>query len=71
MFDRITFDPEILEGRACVRGLAISVFEITHLMDQGVTTEQILQRYPELEAQDLTQAREYAAWLAQEELASI
>jgi len=46
MFDRITFDPEILDGRACVRGLAISVFEITHLIDQGVTTEQILQRYP-------------------------
>jgi uncharacterized protein (DUF433 family) len=71
MFDRITFDPEILDGRACVRGLAISVFEITHLMDQGASAEQILQRYPELEAQDLSQAREYAAWLAQEELASI
>ena len=71
MFDRITFDPEILDGRACIRGLAISVFEITRLLEQGVSAGEILQRYPALEPQDLDQAREYAAWLAQEELTSI
>ena len=63
-FDRITFDPAIMGGQACVRGMRIPVSIIVRQIAHGVPREEILQEYPDLEAADLTQALEYAAWLA-------
>jgi len=68
MFDRITFDPKILRGRACIRGLRIPVSVIVRQIAHGATHEELLKEYPDLEPADLCQAMEYAAWLTQEEV---
>jgi uncharacterized protein (DUF433 family) len=66
MFERITFDPKILGGRACVRGMRIPVSVIVGQIAHGATVEEVLREYPDLEREDVNQALEYAAWLAQE-----
>lgn len=68
MFDRITFDPKIMGGRACIRGMRIPVSVIVGQIAHGATVEEILADYPDLELKDLQQALEYAAWLTQEEV---
>ena len=65
-FDRITFDPNIMGGRACIRGMRITVSLIVNLVANGATTEEILEDYPYLEAEDVRQAVAYAAWLTEE-----
>ena len=69
-FDRITFDPKIMGGRACIRGMRVPVSVIVSQVAHGATTEQVLADYPDLEADDVRQALEYAAWLAQEQVHS-
>jgi uncharacterized protein (DUF433 family) len=68
MFDRITFDPKIMGGRACIRGMCIPVSVILGQIAHGATFEEILQGYPDLKKEDIQQAIEYAAWLAQEQV---
>jgi len=70
MLDRITFDPQIMGGRACMRGMRIPVSLIVGQLAYGATAEEILADYPDLEAEDVKQALEYAAWLAREEIVS-
>lgn len=65
-FDRITFDPQIMGGRACIRGMRITVSLIVNLVANGMTNAEILKAYPYLEAEDIKQALEYAAWTAEE-----
>jgi len=65
-FDRITFDSTIMGGRACIRGMRVTVSLILNLVADGMTTEEILEAYPYLEAEDIHQALQYAAWLAEE-----
>ena len=68
MFDRITFDPQIMGGRACIRGLRIPVSVIVGQVAHGADFEEILTNYPDLEREDIRQALEYAAWLTQEQI---
>ena len=68
MFERITFDPNIMGGRACIRGMRIPVSVIVGQIAHGATFEEILEGYPDLEREDIQQAIEYAAWLAQEQV---
>jgi uncharacterized protein (DUF433 family) len=68
VFDRITFDPKVLSGRACVRGMRIPVSIIVSQVAHGATFDEILLGYPDLERDDIQQALEYAAWLTQEEV---
>ena len=68
MFDRITFDPAIMGGRACIRGMRIPVSLIVGQIAHGATFREILEGYPDLQADDIRQAMEYAAWLTQEEV---
>ena len=65
-YDRITFDPKILGGRACIRGMRISVSLLVNLVANGMSVEQILKEYPLLEADDVRQALQYAAVLTNE-----
>ena len=67
-FDRITFDPKIMGGRACIRGMRIPVSVIVGQIAHGATTEEVLEDYPDLEPADIRQALEYAAWLTQEQV---
>lgn len=66
--DRITFSPSIMGGRACVRGMRITVSLILSLVANGMTTEEIMKEYPDLESEDVHQALQYAALLANEEV---
>jgi len=68
MFDRITFDTQIMGGRACIRGMRIPVSVIVGQIAYGATFDEILEGYPDLEKADIQQAVEYAAWLTQEEI---
>jgi uncharacterized protein (DUF433 family) len=65
-FDRITFDPHVMGGRACLRGMRITVSLIVNLVANGMPTAEILEAYPYLEPEDVRQALQYVAWLAEE-----
>jgi uncharacterized protein (DUF433 family) len=66
MFDRITFSPQIMGGRACIRGMRIPVSVIVGQVAYGATVEEILDEHPDLEREDIQQALAYTAWLAHE-----
>jgi uncharacterized protein (DUF433 family) len=66
--DRITFDDRIMGGRACIRGMRIPVTVVLKLLAGGMTSEQILEDYPDLEAEDIDQCMQYAALLADEQV---
>ena len=66
-FKRITVDPRILNGQACIRSLRLPVHLILDLLASGEKTEQILTDYPDLTQEDIQEALEYGAWLAREE----
>ena len=68
MFDRITFDPMVMGGRACIRGMRITVALVVNLVANGMSTEDIVREYPELEQDDIRQALQYASALANEEI---
>ena len=64
--DRITFDPNVMGGRACIRGMRITASMIVGLVAEGHTTKEILEAYPYLEEDDVRQALAYSAWRAAE-----
>jgi uncharacterized protein (DUF433 family) len=68
MFDRIAFDPQIMGGRACIRGMRITVSLTVNPVANGMSVAEILGEYPLLEAEDIRQALQYAASLANEEI---
>lgn len=65
-FNRITFDPNIMGGRACIRGMRLTVSLILNLISNGLTAQDIVKEYPYLEEEDIRQSLQYAAWLADE-----
>ena len=65
-FDRITFDPQVMGGRACIRGMRITVALLVNLVANGMAIPEIIDAYPYLEPEDVRQALQYAAWLAEE-----
>lgn len=67
-FNRITFDPKIMGGQACIRGMRIPISLIVNLVANGMEYSEIIEEYPDLEPEDITQALQYAAWLAQEKI---
>ncbi|MBI1783657.1 DUF433 domain-containing protein [Candidatus Sumerlaeota bacterium] len=60
MFDRITFDAQIMGGRACIRGMRIPVSLIVNQIAHGASFEEILSEYPSLQRHDIQQALEYS-----------
>ena len=65
--DRITVDPDVLVGKPTIRGLRISVEQILKALAAGVTTQDLLQDYPELEEEDIKASLLYASRLVEEE----
>ncbi len=66
--DRITFDPQVMGGRACIRGMRITVSLILNLVATGASPAEIIEAYPYLEAADIQQSLQYAAWLSEEQV---
>ncbi len=65
-FDRITFDPLIMGGRPCIRGMRVTAGVIVGMIAASRTIEEILRLYPYLEREDVVQALECAAWRSEE-----
>lgn len=65
-FDRITQQPEVMGGKACIRGMRVTVGTIVGQIGAGQSIEQVLNDYPYLEREDIMQALRYAAWRAEE-----
>lgn len=64
--DRITHDPAIMSGKACIRGMRVTVAMIIGLLAAGRSRDDILNAYPYLEAEDIAQALAFAAWRLEE-----
>ena len=69
--DRITRDAEVCGGRACIRGLRFPVSRLLGLLAAGETPESILDAYPYLEREDINQALQYAACVADDEVVEL
>lgn len=65
-FKRITRSPDIMGGRACIRGMRVTVGMILGNLGAGVSVDDLLEAYPYLEREDVMEAMRYGAWLAQE-----
>ena len=61
---RISIDPLICGGQPCVRGLRIPVALVLKYMAAGMTPDEILDEFPELEEEDIGECLRYASWLA-------
>ena len=65
-FDRITRSASVMGGKACVRGIRVTVSNLLAQIAIGRTHAELLSDYPYLQPEDITQVLEYAAWLAEE-----
>lgn len=63
---RITFDPNVMGGKPCIRGMRVTVGTVVGLVASGHSNDEILQAYPYLEEADISEALSYAAWRAEE-----
>jgi uncharacterized protein (DUF433 family) len=66
--DRITFDPNVMGGKACIRNMRITVALVVNLIANGMTVDEIIADYPDLEPEDINQALRYAAWAAEDSI---
>ena len=65
-FDRITIDPVVMGGKACIRGMRVTVGTVIGLLAAGRSHADILEAYPYLEREDIDQSLAYAAWRLEE-----
>lgn len=63
---RITFDPNVMGGKPCIRGMRVTVGMIVGLIASGHDKAEIIKLYPYLEAEDIDDAMAYAAWRVEE-----
>lgn len=64
--DRITFNPNVMGGKPCIRGMRVTVGTLVGLVASGNSVEDILKAYPYVEEEDIRQALTYAAWRVEE-----
>ena len=70
-FDRITQQPEIMGGKACIRGMRVTVGMLVGQIGAGHSFEEVLADYPYIEREDILQAIRYAAWRSEEREVSL
>lgn len=63
---RITLDPAVMGGKACIRGLRVKVGTVVGLLAAGQSPDEILEAYPYIERGDIDEALAYAAWRVEE-----
>ena len=64
--ERITVDPAVMGGKACIRGMRVTVGTVVGLLAAGRSHAEILHAYPYLQQEDISQALAYAAWRLEE-----
>ena len=65
---RITIDPQVCHGQACIQGTRIPVYQILGMLANGDTIEELLEDYPSLTREDILACLDYAASLAEEQV---
>ncbi|MBA3060241.1 MAG: DUF433 domain-containing protein [Nitrospirae bacterium] len=68
MLERISVDPKICHGQACIKGTRIPVHQILHMLANGDTMDELLEDYPSLKRNDIFACIEYAASLTEEQV---
>ena len=68
MYERISIDPKIFHGQACIKGTRIPVHQIIRMLAHGDTIEDLLEEYPSLEREDILACLDYAGSLAEEQI---
>ena len=71
MYPRISINPNVCHGQACIKGTRIPVHQIIHILANGDTIEELLTEYPSLEREDILACLDYAASLAEEQVMPI
>jgi len=61
LLSRVTVDPEQCGGRPCIRGMRIRVTDVLDLLAAGLSTDQVIEELPDLEAEDVTAALRFAS----------
>ena len=65
---RITIDPKVHHGQACIKGTRIPVYQLLRMLAHGDTIEELLEEYPSLTREDILACLDYAASLAEEQV---
>lgn len=68
MLERISIDPKVCHGQACIKGTRIPVHQILHMLANGDTIEELLAEYPTLKREDILACIEYAAEVTEEHI---
>ncbi len=71
MHERISIDPRICHGQACIKGTRIPVYQIVRMLANGDTIEDLLKEYPTITKEDILACLDYAAALAEEQVTPI
>ena len=71
MYNRISIDPNVCHGQACIKGTRIPVPQIVLMLANGDTIEELLEAYPSIRREDILACLEYAGVLAEEQLTPI
>jgi uncharacterized protein (DUF433 family) len=66
MYNRISINPEICHGQACIKRTRIPVYQIVRMLANGDTIDELLKEYPSLKREDILDCLDYAATLAEE-----
>jgi uncharacterized protein (DUF433 family) len=70
-YERISIDPRICHGQACVKGTRIPVHQVVRMLANGDTVDDLLAEYPPLSREDIMACLDYAASLAEEQVTPI
>ena len=71
IYDRISIDPNICHGQACIKGTRIPVHQIIRMLANGDKIEELIEDYPSLKTKDIYACLDYAASLAEEQITPI
>jgi len=71
MFSRISIDPNVCHGQACIKGTRIPVHQIVQMLANGDTVDELLESYPTIKKDDIMECLRYASYLAEEQIAPI
>ncbi len=71
MFERISIDPKICHGQACIKGTRIPVHQILQMLANGDTIEELIEEYPSIKRDDILACLDYAGVLAEEQISPV
>lgn len=71
MNERISIDPQICHGQACIKGTRIPVHQIVLMLANGDTIDELLKAYPTITREDILACLEYAGTLTEEQISPI